>query len=41
MNQTQHTPNWAIETLVAEEVYTDRQEREDSFVFFVEDAERP
>jgi len=26
MNQTQNIPNWAIETLVPEEVYTDRQE---------------
>ncbi|RKZ45656.1 MAG: hypothetical protein DRR08_33970 [Candidatus Parabeggiatoa sp. nov. 2] len=26
MNQTQPIPNWAIETLVPEEVYTDRQE---------------
>jgi len=25
MNQNQHTPNWALETLVPEEVYTDRQ----------------
>ncbi|MDM8559142.1 hypothetical protein [Candidatus Parabeggiatoa sp. HSG14] len=31
MNQKQHTPHWAIKPLVAEEVYTDRQEFLDYF----------
>ena len=31
MTQKQHTPNWAIKPLVAEEVYTDRQEFLDYF----------
>jgi len=31
MSQNQHTPNWAIRTLVSEDVYTDRQEFLDYF----------